>query len=92
MHDENGVGSSDLDAGDFGPRVRQLTLDAHQILNRPDSPLDDLIGLHRRVFCLLDEARGVRSSAIRRWLLAVRREIGVRFERWSVEDLESLVA
>ena len=32
--------------------------DAHRLLNRPDSPIDDVIRLHRRVWCLLHDATG----------------------------------
>jgi hypothetical protein len=42
---------------EFGRRVRQLTLDSHPILRRPDTSLDELIGLHERVLHLPGEAR-----------------------------------
>jgi hypothetical protein len=92
LNDESRVGVGEYGAGDFARRVRRLALDAHQILNHPDSSLDELIALHSRVFYLLQEVRGAQSSAIGRWLLAVRREIGVKLQCWSLEDLESSVA
>ena len=92
LNDESRV-AGEFGAGDFGRRVRRLALDAHRILNHPDSPLDELIALHSsRVFYLLQEVRGAQSTAIGRWLLAVRREIGVKLQCWSLEDLEALVA
>jgi hypothetical protein len=69
-----------------------LALDAHRVLGRPDSPIDELIGLHWRAWHLLREAPRVGSSEVRRWLLAVRHEIGAKLQSWSVEELESLVA
>jgi hypothetical protein len=77
---------------DFGRRVRRFALDAHRILGRPDSPLDELIELHARAFHLLDEVPGTRASGILGWLLAVRQRIGARLQSWSVEDLEFLLA
>jgi hypothetical protein len=92
VNDESWGGRGEDDAGDFGRRVRRVALDAHRILSRPDSPLDELIGLHWRVFHLLDEVPGARATGVLRWLLAVRQEIGARLQSWSVEDLESLGA
>ena len=69
-----------------------MAQEAHRIFKNPDSPIDELIELHARVFDLLNEAPGVRLSGIRQWLLAVREEIGVRLQCWSAEHLESLVA
>ena len=70
------LGEFDLD--DFGRRVRQFALDAHRLLNRPESPIDDVIRLHRRVWCLLHDATGARSNEIRRWLLAALTAIDSR--------------
>jgi hypothetical protein len=82
-----------FDAESFARGVRQLSLDAHDILSRPDSPLDELIGLHWRAWHLLREAASVGSGEeVCRWLLGVRQEIGAKLQSWSVEDLESLVA
>jgi hypothetical protein len=77
------------DLGDFAREVRRLAADAHRILKCPDSPIDELIGLHGRVFRLLDAAQGARSNAILCWLLAVRQRIGARLESWSMEELDS---
>jgi hypothetical protein len=92
LNEESRVHPGELGHGEFGHEVRRLALDAHRILRRPDSSLDDLIDLHGRVFHLLRQERGARSGGIGRWLLAVRQEIGVKLESWSVEDLESCVA
>jgi hypothetical protein len=81
-----------FDAESFARGVRQLALDAHRVLSRPDSPLDELIRLHWRAWHLLREAPRVGSSEVCRWLLAVRREIGAKLQSWSAEELESLVA
>jgi hypothetical protein len=91
VNDESRAGRGQSDAGDYGQRVRRLAEDAHRISQSPDSPIDELIELHARVFHLLNEAPEVRLSEIRRWLLAVREEIGGRLRAWSLEELESLV-
>jgi hypothetical protein len=78
-----------FDPYDFRRRLRGLARDAHQILNRPDSSMDDLIALHSCVWFLLGEASGSQSTAIRQWLLAVRQAIAVKFQSWSPDELES---
>jgi len=85
-------GDGKLDPDEFSRRVRQFAIDARRILNCPDSPIDEVIELHGRVWTLLHEAPGAHSSGIRRWLLAARRTIGQRLQSWAAEDLESLVA
>jgi hypothetical protein len=90
-HESRGdLGGFDLD--DFGRRVRQLAIDAHRILDRLDSSPDEVIELHRTVWCLLREAPGPQSSDLRQWLRAIREAIGLKLRTWSLEDLESLVA
>jgi hypothetical protein len=91
-NDESRAGRSESDAGDYGRRIRRLAQDAHRILKCPDSPIDQLIELHTRVFDLINEAPGVRLSGIRRWLLSLREEIGARLHAWSLQQLESSVA
>jgi hypothetical protein len=81
-----------FDPDDFGRRVRQLACDAHRILGCPDSPIDDVIRLHGRVWTLLREAPGPRLSGVHRWLMAARQLIADRLHRWAAEELESLVA
>jgi hypothetical protein len=81
-----------FDAESFARGVRRLALDAHAVLRRPDSTLDELFGLHWHAWHLLREAPHVGSSEVCCWLLAVRQEIGAKLQSWSVEDLESLVA
>jgi hypothetical protein len=90
-HESRGdFGGFDLD--DFGRRVRQFAIDAHRIPDRLDSPLDEVIELHRTVWCLLREVPGSQSSDLRQWLRAIRQAIGLKLRTWSLEDLESLVA
>jgi hypothetical protein len=81
-----------FDAESFARGVRRLALDARDILGRPDSTLDELIGLQGRAWHLLREAPRAGSIEVCRWLLAVRQVIGSRLQSWSVEELESLVA
>jgi hypothetical protein len=90
--DENRTHPGGLDAESFARGIRRLALDAHRILSRPDSALDELFGLHWHAWHLLREAAGVGSSEVCLWLLAVRQEIGAQLQSWSMEDLESLVA
>jgi hypothetical protein len=85
--DESRGGRGGFDPDDFGRRVREFALDAHRILKRPDSPTDELIALHRRVWFLLCEAPGSQSTPIRRWLLAARQEIAAKLQSRSVEAL-----
>jgi hypothetical protein len=81
-----------VDLDDWGRRVRQFAIDAHRILGRPDSPVDEVFGLHRRAWLLVREASVEPSSGLCRWLLEARRAIDVRLHRWAVEEMESLVA
>jgi hypothetical protein len=76
----------------FGRRVREVALDAHRVLNRPDSPIDEVLRLHRRVWHLLHDAPGARPNEIRRWLLAALQAIDARILAWSFTELESWVA
>lgn len=84
------LGEFDLD--DFGRRVRQFALDAHRLLNRPDSPIDEVIRLHRRAWYLLRDSTAARLSEIRRWLLAALRAIDSRIIASSFMELESWAA
>jgi hypothetical protein len=79
-------------SGDFAGDLRRFAIDAHRILRRPESPVDEVFALHARAWSLLQEAPGARSGEIRRWLLAARRAIGVRLQSWASEEMESLVA
>jgi hypothetical protein len=80
------------DPDEFARSVRRLALDARDVLGRPDSTLGELIGLHGRLFRLLQEVPGTRATGIGPWLLAVRQRIGARLQSWSIEDLASRVA
>ena len=80
------------DAGAFARDVRQFACEAHRILGRPGSSLDDLLALHRRAWSLLRGAPGAPSSEMHRWLLAARQAIDDRLRSWPLEELESLVA
>jgi hypothetical protein len=91
--DERGRGEAGrFDPEGFGRRVREFAIDAHRVLRRPDSPLDELTRLDGRAFRLLGEAPGARSIGISPWLLAVRQRIGARLESRSFEDQACLVA
>lgn len=90
--DEGRVQPDGSDPGEFARGVRRFALDAREILGRPESTLGELIGLHGRVFHLLQGVPGTRTTGILPWLLAVRQQIGARLQSWSVEDLESRVA
>ena len=81
----------DDDAGDFGGRVRRFALDARRVLDRPDTPPDEVMGLYLRASFLAREAPGGPSSEIHRWVQAVRRQLGARMRALSPEDLESWV-
>ena len=50
----------------FTRGVRQLALDAHLIMRRRDSPLDEVISLHRRAWHLIREAPVPESSEVYR--------------------------
>jgi hypothetical protein len=84
--------TGEIDPEVFGRQVRQFALDAHRVLRRPDSPVDEVIDLHRRVWYLLHQAPGAQTTAISRWLQVARQAIAARLRAWVVEDLESLVA
>jgi hypothetical protein len=90
--DESRVQAGGPDPEEFARSVRRFALDAHNVLCRPDVTLGELIGLHGRVFRLLQAVPGSRATGIRPWLLAVRQRIGARLQSWSVEDLASRVA
>src|SRR5262249_48097498 len=88
-----GAGESDgLDAEAFAWDLRQFVAEAHRILGRPGSSLDDLLALHRRAWSLLRGAPGAPSSEMRRWLLAVRAAIDDRLRSWPLEEPEWLEA
>jgi hypothetical protein len=80
------------DPDEFARSVRRFALDARDVLGRSDSTLGELIGLHGRLFRLLQEVPGMGPVGIAAWLLAVRQRIGARLQSWSVEDLEARVA
>jgi hypothetical protein len=82
----------EIDRDDFGRQVRRFALDAHRLLGRSDSPIDEVIRLHRRVWCLLHAATAARSSGIRRWLLAALRAIDARILASSFTGPESWAA
>ena len=86
--DESRGGRGGFDPDEFGRRVREFALDAHRILKRPDSSMDELIGRDSCAWLLLCEAPASQSSAIRRWLLAARQAIAAKLRSWSAEHLE----
>ena len=82
----------DYDPAAFGRQVREFAIDVSRTLFCPDSPIDEVFGLQRRLWALLQEIRAPESSGIHRYLLAVRAVIGDRIQSWVEEELESLVA
>jgi hypothetical protein len=80
------------DTDEFARSVRRFALDARDVLGRPDCTHGELIGLHGRVYRLLQEVPGKPATGIVPWLLAVRQRIDARLQSESTEDLESLVA
>jgi hypothetical protein len=90
--DANGVVSGGFDPDVFARRVREVALQIHRVLRRPDGPIDDVFDLHRRVWGLLGEAPGPQTTGVYRRLLAARQAIADRLHRWATEELDSLVA
>jgi hypothetical protein len=60
-----------LDAEELGRAVRGLAVDVHEIMNRPDATIGELIELRRRSKELLRVARGSQLTEIERWLRSV---------------------
>jgi hypothetical protein len=91
--DDRGRGDAgQFDPEGFGRRIREFAVDAHRVLRRPDSPLDELTRLDGRASRLFGEAPGARTIGICPWLLAVRQRIRARLESQSFEDQACLVA
>jgi hypothetical protein len=90
--DEGRGDTGGIEPEDFGGRVRRFAIDARRVLGCPDSPIDDVLELHRRASSLLRGAPGAPSSEMHRWLLAMQAAIDDRLRSWPLEELESLVA
>jgi hypothetical protein len=67
-----------FDAGEFARAIRQLAVDAHRALKRPDASAGDLMDLRRRCQKLLRAARGSRQTEIHGWLRSVDRTLDSR--------------
>lgn len=79
---------SKLDPDELGQRVRQLAIDAHQILTQPDPQIDEVVGLRRRLRVLLRETREAPATEINRWLQSAWQAIEAKLQSGSREDLE----
>ena len=88
--DDRACGGSD--AEEFARRVRCLAIRAHEVLDRLDCSLHEVVELQYGVNHLLGEPKVPRSSELHRWLLAAAEAIEVKLRCWSLEDLESVVA
>ena len=85
----NRNGHGGLDPEELARRIRQLAIDAHRILTRPDTSIGEVSGLRRRVRVLLRETRGgLRATEIDRWLRAAQRAIEAELHLGPREDLE----
>jgi hypothetical protein len=64
-----------LDSDEFAREIRQLAIDLHRSLTRPDTTIDQLTGLKRRFEELLDQTHEPRAAEINRWLCSGHRMI-----------------
>jgi hypothetical protein len=64
-----------LDSDEFAREIRQLAIDLHRSLTRPDTTIDQLAGLKRRFEDLLDQTHELRAAEINRWLCSGHRMI-----------------
>jgi hypothetical protein len=67
--------SGRLDPDEFAREIRQLAIDVHRSLTRPDTTDDQLTGLKRRFEDLLDQTHGPRAAEINSWLCSGHRMI-----------------
>jgi hypothetical protein len=67
-----------LDPEEVARRVRQLAVDAHRILNHPDTTVEELIALRRRFKELLRAGRGSQPTEIERWLRSAQQEVDAK--------------
>jgi hypothetical protein len=64
-----------LDPDEFAREIRQLAIDLHRSLTRPDTTVDQLTGLKRRFEDLRDQTHAPRAAEIHRWLCSGHRMI-----------------
>ena len=65
------------DAEGLARAIRRLAIEAHEILNRPDARIEELIKVRRQFQELLRETRGLSSqpTELDRWLRSAHRAI-----------------
>jgi hypothetical protein len=81
-----------LDAEELARAIRGLTVEAHEIMNRPDAATGELIKLRRRSKELGRVARGSQLTEIERWLRSVHRTLDAKLLSALVVELELAVA
>ena len=64
-----------LDSAEFAREIRQLAIDLHRSLTRPDLTIDQLTGLKLRFEDLLDQTHEPRATEVNRWLCSGHRLI-----------------
>jgi hypothetical protein len=67
-----------LDAKELAREMRQLAVDAHEILNRPAATAGELVRMRRRSWELLHGARASQLSEIERWLRSAVRKLDAK--------------
>ena len=100
MDQDISIGSADgrrsepdtVDAKELARQIRRLAVEAHEILNRPDTTTGELTKLRRRFRELLRAARGSQLTAIERWLWSAHRAVDARLLSGLVGELEPTVS
>ena len=77
-----------LDAEELVRAIRGLAVEAHEILNRPDATIGELIERRRRSKELLRVARGSHLTEIERWLRSVHRVLDAKLLSALVDEPE----
>ena len=67
-----------IESGKGEAEMRQLAVDAHEILNRPDATTGELVRMRRRSWELLHGARASQLSEIERWLRSAVRMLDAK--------------
>jgi hypothetical protein len=60
--------SGGLNPAEFAQKIRQLAMDAHRGLTRPDTSVDELLSLKQRFEDLRGETQEPQAAQIDRWL------------------------
>jgi hypothetical protein len=81
-----------LDAKELAQEIRRLAVDAHEILNRPNTTIGELAELRRRFKELLRAARASQLTEIERWLWSAHRALDAKLLSGLVVALEPSVS